>query len=218
MNWNMLVTVCAFGSCLLAKADASDIGIHAPSEQIISNEPISLLAGRLTRNYGVPVSIELDGKDSRRLVTLESCVASSNVAENIRAALTPLDHYVVKEDRTTGMINIIPRDESRLNWNLPYINILDQTIKDVFEKDMLQMKKHGIHFFQDSGNLSWLDTRITVTNHCNMTAISALNLLCRAMPWNTRWEAKGVHKKEISILSFYFFDSRLADSETGERR
>ena len=104
---------------------------------------------------------------------------------------------------TQGCIDAYPTN-SCLNWKPLGVEALtNRTVSQIFEEDLLGFRRHGVYFDSGRGNLSWLNTQITVTNCSSLSASSLLAQICAALPFKARWEVVGLPRKGVLVLRFY---------------
>ena len=149
--------------------------------------------------------ISFEAADVRHLPDL--CISNSfDVKGEALDVLTKMaadtGGYNVSLDKSVGCIDVYPTN-SCLNWKPLNVEALtNRTVSQIFEEDLLDFRRHGVYFDSGRGNLSWLNTQITVTNCSTLSARSLLNQICAALPFKARWEVVGLPWKGVSVLRF----------------
>ena len=114
---------------------------------------------------------------------------NQTTVEAILNKITTVDpDYTWERDGTTGIVNIYPKENAPLGWEIKNIAFKDKTFREIFiSDDLLGLNVHGIEFFSGRGNLTWLDTLVSL-NANNITARLALNQICKQLNFKARWE------------------------------
>ena len=111
-----------------------------------------------------------------------------NVQEAVAALVARNSLYTWKLDDTNEMITVIPVKDSRLNWQIPHLEIKEKTPQQIFDsEDLLGLHEHGIIFVQPPGNTVFTaNPRLSVVLD-NVDLLTALNRISVSMT-----EAAGV--------------------------
>ncbi len=129
-------------------------------------------------------SIEFDRK-GQPLLTFSLDNATLEDALGKVVSLVPGYSWAI--DPATDIVNVYPIENSRLGWQIDDLEIKDKTFVAVFDEDILNLRENGITFFPGRGNLSWLNTPVSLAAK-HITARDALNALCKQLPFKARWE------------------------------
>jgi hypothetical protein len=116
-------------------------------------------------------------------------LADATVQQFLDELLIEDDRYEYSVDAEAKTINIYPKEDSPLGWMTGQLNIIDKPVREILiDHDLLGLRERNIHFWP-RGNLSWLETRVTMQSD-SITARQALNLLCAQLEFKARWETQ----------------------------
>ena len=179
-------TILSVTTVLVAVQDeAEDEGL--PSVELrefdVHEATLTELAQQLSRAAQVGVCVE-----DRRKGTFTFALENVTLRDVLNKIVATDPRYVWRWDAETKLVNVYPRAGAPLDWRIAELSFEDKTIDEVlFSGDLLGLKKHDIMFTHFGGNVSWLETPVSL-NAEDITARQAMNLLCRQLGFKARWE------------------------------